>query len=159
MITAAILFVIYIISILFLFGVPDSLSQTHYLWKSRCKYGKVIFPGFLMTFCGILLPNIMSLTEGSNYQFLGFIMIVALLFVAFSPLFLEKGIRPVHFAGAIVSAICGVCFSLVFGNWIVVLSVAMIFSILSLMYRKKSMFLMEMAAFVSVIITLLTYVI
>ena len=154
---ATLLFALYTAISVAMFGIPSSLSMTHYLWHSAHKHGKVVFPAFMVTFVALILPRLLEVTNGSNWQFLGFIMMAPLLFVAFAPWFLSDAQSTVHTTAAIVSAIGGVAFTCVFGHWWLSVICAAIGGVISFARPMNRVFLMEMAAFCSVLITLLTF--
>lgn len=84
---AMFLFAIYNIITLILFGVPKSLSMTYYLYKKRHESLKMLFPSMIILMCIFLIPCWLTLSEGSNFQFLSFLAPAALIFVGFTPSF------------------------------------------------------------------------
>lgn len=84
---AIFLFVIYNIIALILFGVPKSLSMTYYLYKERRNALKILFPSMIVLLCIFLIPCWLTLSEGSNFQFLSFLAPASLMFVGFTPAF------------------------------------------------------------------------
>lgn len=153
---ATLLFALYTAVSIAMFGIPSSLSMTHYLWHSAYKHGKVVFPAFMVTFVALILPSMLKVTEGSQWQFSGFLLMAALLFVAFAPWFLSDAQRQVHITAAIVAATLAAAFTLAFGKWWVLASALAICGALAISNKRCAIFYLELAAFISVLITLNT---
>lgn len=81
--------------------LPESISETYY------KGGGTWFI-FVMMVSGILTAaGLLSLSEGSDWQFLSFFSGAGMCFVGASPLFKNKGLEQVvHYTGAIVVIFC-----------------------------------------------------
>ena len=103
-IIATVIFVVYNVICLELFGVPHSLSMTYYLWKETNGKGW-IFSLMMYVVVALMMPAWIVMSEGSDYQFLAFLAPASLLFVATAPGFLFGGIeRKVHEVSAYLAA-------------------------------------------------------
>ena len=90
------------------FNVPHSLSMTYYLYKDRWNIGWV-FPVMMITIVGLLLPSWLTISDGSQFQFLSFLAPASLAFVAAAPAFLKGGIESkVHSFAAYFAAACSI---------------------------------------------------
>lgn len=78
----------YIILILIRFGVPESLSETAYLFG---KNGHIIFYAVFISFILPLLIYWLDITKGQNNQFMVFVSCAALCFTGITGRFKEKG--------------------------------------------------------------------
>lgn len=155
-IIAALLFALYLGIAIACFGLPESLSETHYLYGERfASFGKCLFPVFMVAFCGLLMPSVLDVTDGSEYQFLGFLMLAALMFVGVAPCFRLSFEGRVHTVAAVMSAVFGMSFSIVFGGWVYVAFFGIITAGLIYKYRPFYVVLLEISAFASIIMTII----
>ena len=89
-----------------LFGIPKSLSDTYYLWKERSNKGW-LFPLVMYAVVALMMPAWITMSEGSDFQFLAFLAPSAIAFVATAPAFKSDDLENVvHTTAAIVAAIC-----------------------------------------------------
>ena len=89
-----------------LFGIPESLSNTYYLWKERSNKGW-LFPLMMYAVVALMMPAWITMSEGSDFQFLAFLAPSAIAFVATAPAFKSDDLENVvHTTAAIVAAIC-----------------------------------------------------
>lgn len=105
-IVATVIFVAYNAVSLALFGIPESLSNTYYLYKEKSNKGWLFC---LMTYAvvALMMPAWISLSEESSFQFLSFLAPSAIAFVATAPAFKSDDLENVvHSTAAIVAAIC-----------------------------------------------------
>ena len=105
-IIAALLYVAYNAVSLAFFGVPHSLSMTYYLWKEKANIGYV-FPIMMYMVVALMMPAWISLSEGSNFQFLAFLAPASIMFVGTAPRFKDSQLEnKVHTVSAIHAAVC-----------------------------------------------------
>ena len=128
---AIFLFTIYNIVTLLLFGIPESLSQTHYLFKERKETLKVLFPATIVMLVICLVPCWIEVSNGSNFQFLSFLSTVSLLFVGVAPTFKESELEnKVHNVAAYICVGCALLWIiLVTSFWYVI---PIVFGLLSI---------------------------
>ena len=156
------MFVIYNAVVLLLFGVPESLSKTDYLFKERSNVLKCLFPS-MMTLLGIfLMPCWIEISEGSPFQFMSFLSAASLLFVAFAPAFLDSDLEhKVHYISAICCAVFAMLWIiLVTPYWYIILIIFGVFSILAIVTKTiKSGYIywLEIVAFMSTFIAIIAY--
>lgn len=119
---ATLIYITYnVISIIY-FGIPNSLSQTYYLWKSKANIGYV-FTASMAAVVLAMMPAWITISEGSSFQFLSFLAPAAIMFVAMAPAFMSSDLEnKVHS----ISAICAAVFALawvvlVAGMWWIIL--------------------------------------
>ena len=105
-----------------LFGVPESLSNTYYLWKERNGRGYV-FCLMMYIVVALMMPAWISLSEGSNFQFLAFLAPASIAFVGTAPRFKDFDLEnKVHTYSAIIAAVCSLSWvMLVTPYWLVIL--------------------------------------
>lgn len=88
------------------FGIPESLSMTYYLWKDKSDKG-FLFPIMMYLVVAMMMPAWITMSEGSNFQFLAFLAPASLLFVATAPAFKSDDLEnKVHTISAYFAAAC-----------------------------------------------------
>jgi len=96
--------------------LPESISQSYYEFEKRKSWAKNLFSLSLIATIGLLMPAWISMSS-ENFQFLVFLSCVSILFVAFSPNFLDDLAYEVHLGGAILGCTCAGVWILVDGYW------------------------------------------
>lgn len=105
-IVATAIYVAYNAISLALFGVPESLSNTYYLYKEKSNKGW-LFPLMMYAVVALMMPAWITMSEGSDFQFLAFLAPSAIAFVGTAPAFKSDDLENVvHTTAAIVAAIC-----------------------------------------------------
>lgn len=105
-IIATVIYVAYNAIALANFGIPQSLSMTYYLWKEKCNKGW-LFCLMMYAVVAFMMPAWISMSEGSDFQFLAFLAPAAIAFVGTAPAFLSGGLEnSVHMWSAVLAAIC-----------------------------------------------------
>ena len=104
------------------FGVPQSLSMTYYLWKEKLNKG-YLFPCMMYAVVAFMMPAWISLSEGSNFQFLAFLAPMSIAFVGTAPKFKNDKLEGnVHSISAVIAAVCSLAWvALVTPYWWVIL--------------------------------------
>ena len=105
-IVATCIYVVYNAIAIAIFGVPESLSNTYYLWKQKNGKGW-LFPLMMYLVVALMMPAWISLSEGSNFQFLAFLAPASIAFVGTAPRFKDSQLESrVHTVSAIIAAAC-----------------------------------------------------
>lgn len=105
-IIATIIYVAYNAISLANFGVPHSLSMTYYLWRQKSKKG-YLFPLMMYAVVAFMMPAWITMSEGSDFQFLAFLAPAAITFVGTAPRFLDTDLEnKVHSIAALIAAAC-----------------------------------------------------
>lgn len=159
---AIILFVIYNVVTLILFGVPKSLSMTYYLFKERKNIFKSLFPAMIVLLCIFLIPCWLEISEGSNFQFLAFLAPAALIFVGFTPAFKDADMyNTIHDISAYTCAVFALLWIiLVTPYWYIILIVFGLIAIASIVtktWRACYIYWLELVAIISLFISILVY--
>lgn len=98
MIISIILVSLYIIYTVYKNGIPHSLSATYYSLTNKCVFSLVLILSIIFSFNEFMTPE--------KWQFLPFIFLSGILFVAFAPDFESNELtEKVHVGAAIVSLI------------------------------------------------------
>jgi hypothetical protein len=88
------------------FGIPESLSNTYYLWKEKNGKGW-LFCLMMYAVVALMMPAWITLSEGSTYQFLAFLAPASIAFVGTAPMFKDDKLEGrVHTWAAVVAAVC-----------------------------------------------------
>ena len=118
LLTAFLIIAAYLAATIAVFGgIPQSISQTYYLWRANGV--KFLFT-FVMWIVGILTVIYwISRCEGryDNYQFLPFLSVSGMCFVGAACAFKETLTRATHFAAAGVWAASAIAFFAIIGDW------------------------------------------
>lgn len=159
---AIFLYVIYNIIVLMLFGVPHSLSMTYYLFKSRVKTLRCLFPSLIVCLIIFLTPCWLELSEGSTFQFTAFLSVAGLLFVGGAPTFLDSDMENrVHSYGAYLCAAAALAWIiLVTPYWYIipiVFAIIAAIAILTKTVKSSYIYWLENVALISTFIAMLTY--
>lgn len=156
-IIAAIIFILYNGIALGIFGIPDSLSQTYYLYKDKYNKGFLfsVMMGLVVLF---MMPAWITLSEGSNLQFLSFLAPTAILFVGASPAFMSnKMTNLVHSISALLAALLSILWIiLVTPYWwgiLIVLAVFALIAWLTKTYKNAYVYWLESVAFISTFVS------
>lgn len=103
---ATTIFVAYNAVAIAFFGIPESLSMTYYLYKERFNKG-FLFPAMMYLVVAFMMPAWITMSEGSNFQFLSFLAPAAIAFVGTAPAFLSSDLEnKVHSIAALIAAAC-----------------------------------------------------
>ena len=159
---AVFLFGIYNILALMLFGVPESLSMTYYLFKEKSEKLKYVFPIMMTLLAFILIPCWLEISEGSVFQFTTFLAAAGIFFVGLAPAFNDSAFEmKVHSISACIAALMALLWiCLVTPYWYIILIVAAVILLISLITKSiktKYIYWLEMIAFVSTFISIITY--
>ena len=105
-IAATAIYIAYNAICLALFSIPESLSNTYYLWKQKNGKGW-LFCLMMYLVVALMMPAWISLSEGSNFQFLAFLAPASIAFVGTAPRFKDGDLEnKVHTVSAIIAAAC-----------------------------------------------------
>lgn len=148
---AALVYVAYNIISLSRFGIPKSLSMTYYLWKEKVGSG-IAFPIMMYIVVALMMPAWITMSEGSDYQFLAFLAPAAILFVATAPAFKSSSLEnAVHQASAYLAAALSLAWIiLVTPHWWVIpvwLGFVILASVFTSSYRTSYIYWLETVAF------------
>lgn len=150
-IVATIIYVAYNAICLALFGIPESLSNTYYLWKDKNGKG-YLFCLMMYAVVAFMMPAWLTLSEGSDFQFLAFLAPAAIAFVGTAPKFKDDKLEGnVHSISAVIAAACSLLWvALVTPYWFVILiwfGYLAMASILTNSYKICLVYWLEQVAF------------
>lgn len=136
-----------------LFSIPESLSNTYYLYKEKRNKGW-LFPLMMYAVVALMMPAWISMSEGSDFQFLAFLAPSAIAFVGTAPAFKSNDLENVvHTAAAIAAAICSLAWVAVITPywWMILVWLGFIAlaSIVTSSYRGCYIYWLETIAFLS----------
>ena len=105
-IAAAAIYIAYNAICLALFSIPESLSNTYYLWREKNGKGW-LFPLMMYAVVILMMPAWITMSEGSDFQFLSFLAPASIAFVGTAPRFKDSQLESrVHTVSAIIAAAC-----------------------------------------------------
>lgn len=160
-IIATSIYAVYNAVALAIFGVPESLSNTFYLYKEKYDKGW-LFPAMMYLVVIFMMPAWITISEGSNFQFLSFLAPASIAFVGTAPAFKDTVIEfKVHSVSAIIAAICSLLWvGLVTPYWwIIALWTGIVFAVALLTKTWKSaiVYWLEQVAFASSFTSVIMY--
>ena len=105
-IAAAAIYIAYNAICLTLFSIPESLSNTYYLWREKNGKGW-LFPLMMYAVVILMMPAWITMSEGSDFQFLSFLAPASIAFVGTAPRFKDGDLEnKVHTISAVIAAAC-----------------------------------------------------
>ena len=160
-IAATAIYVAYNAICLAIFGVPESLSNTYYLYKEKWNNGW-LFCLMMYFVVALMMPAWISLSEGSNFQFLAFLAPASIAFVGTAPKFKDSQLESrVHTISAIIAAACSLLWvALVTPFWWVMLiwlGLIALASVLTSSYKTAYVYWLEQVAFGSTFTAAIMY--
>jgi hypothetical protein len=137
-----------------LFGVPESLSNTFYLYKERKHWQRLLFPIMMVFMAFTLMPAWLEMSEGSNFQFLAFLAAGGIMFTGAAPAFKDDELEnKVHTGSAIAAAICSLLWIILVAKlwyfiilWFIIISFCAVFTN---SYKTAYVYWLETVAFMS----------
>ena len=145
-----------------LFGIPESLSDTYYLYKEKKDWMRIFFPLMMFSMVGLLMPAWLEISAGNMLQFLAFLAAASIAFVGAAPTFKNGGMDyKVHS----ISAYCAVVFSIL---WVVLVSKLWIMPIIWFVFitllailtkstKTSTIYWLETVAFMSTFVSIMIY--
>lgn len=150
-IIATVIFVAYNAVAIAIFGIPESLSNTYYLYKEKSGKGW-LFCLMMYLIVAFMMPAWITLSEGSDFQFLAFLAPASIMFVGTAPRFKDSQLESrVHTVSAIIAAACSLLWvALVTPYWWVMLiwfGFIALASIFTSSYKTCLVYWLEQVAF------------
>lgn len=160
-IIATVIFVAYNAVAIAIFGIPESLSNTYYLYKEKWNKGW-LFCLMMYAVVTLMMPAWISLSEGSNFQFLAFLAPASIMFVGTAPRFKDSQLESrVHTVSAYIAAACSLLWvALVTPYWWVMLiwlGFIALASIFTSSYKTCLVYWLEQVAFGSTFTAAILY--
>jgi hypothetical protein len=160
-IVATCIYVVYNAIAIAIFGVPESLSNTYYLWREKNGKGW-LFCLMMYLVVALMMPAWITMSEGSNFQFLAFLAPASIMFVGTAPRFKDSQLESrVHTVSAIIAAACSLAWAaLVTPYWWVMLiwlGFIALAAILTSSYKTAYVYWLEQVAFGSTFTAAIMY--
>ena len=158
---AAIMYVAYNVAALTLFGIPHSLSMTYYLWKEQYDKG-YLFCFMMYIVVALMMPAWITMSEGSDFQFLAFLAPASIAFVGTAPRFKDTTLENhVHMTSAYLAAAFALAWvALVTPYWWVILiwlCIVACLAVLTSSYKTALVYWLETIAFGSTFTATIIY--
>jgi hypothetical protein len=160
-IIAACIYAAYNAVALAFFGVPESLSNTYYLSQDKCNKGW-LFCAMMYLVVAFMMPAWITMSEGSNFQFLSFLAPAGILFVGSAPAFLSSDLENmVHQVSAYLAAAFSLLWIILVTPywWIILVWVGIIIALSFFTKSVKTSYIywLEMVAFGSTFTSTIIY--
>lgn len=160
-IIATAIFAIYNIIAISLFDIPKSLSDTYYLYNNKCNKGW-LFSLMMYTVVALMMPAWITLSEGSNFQFLAFLAPASIAFVGTAPRFKDGDLEnKVHSISAIIAASCSLLWVALVTPYWVAIPIYVVFegakAFFSKTYKTCLVYWLEQVAFLSTFTSAIIY--
>ena len=147
---AFLVYLFYNSAALSLFGVPESLSNTFYLFKERKYWQRLLFPIMMLFMAFTLMPAWLEMSEGSNFQFLAFLAAGGIMFTGAAPAFKDDKLENKVHTG---TAICSLLWIILVAKlwyfiilWFIIISFCAVFTN---SYKNAYVYWLETVAFIS----------
>lgn len=165
LICVSIAFAIYLIYngvALRLFGVPESLSNTFYLYNDKKKYLGVLFPVMMVTMASLLLPAWLEVSALSSLQFTAFLAAAGIIFTGSAPAFKSNDLeKKVHTASALVAAMFALLWVIFVSKlWFIILiwlAVIALIAFITKTIKSSYIYWLETVAFMSTFTSILFF--
>lgn len=156
---AIVLFVLYNIITIMLFGIPKSLGITYYLYEEKQKSLKTLFPAMMILLSIFLLPSWVGVSTGNTFQFTAFLSAFSILFVGITPAFKNsKTENLIHIISASIASVCAILWIIIVTKfWYIILIVfifVLIASILTKTLKTCYIYWIEIIIFISTFISI-----
>lgn len=150
-IIATVIYVAYNAMALAVFKVPESLSNTYYLLRDKWCMGW-LFCLMMYMVVAFMMPAWITMSEGSNFQFLAFLAPAAIAFVGTAPRFKDTAMEnAVHSISAVIAALCSLLWvGLVTPYWWIILvwaAISMTAALLTRTVKSAYIYWLETIAF------------
>lgn len=160
--TAFLIYLGYNIVALSLFGVPESLSNTFYLYKEKKEWQKILFPIMMVSMAMFLLPAWLEISNNSDLQFMSFLAASGIIFTGSAPSFktckLESKIHTISAISAAIFALLWIIFVANLWYIIVIWFVAILITAISTNTIKSAyVYWLETIAFMSTFTSIICY--
>lgn len=160
-IAATAIYIAYNAICLALFSIPVSLSNTYYLWKEKNGKGW-LFCLMMYLVVALMMPAWISLSEGSDFQFLAFLAPASIAFVGTAPRFKDSQLESrVHTVSAIIAAACSLLWVVLVtpDGWVMLIWCGFIggVSVLTSSYKTCLVYWLETIAFGSTFTAAIMY--
>ena len=160
-IVATFIYVVYNAIAIAIFGISESLSNTYYLWKEKNGKGW-LFCLMMYLVVALMMPAWITMSEGSDFQFLAFLAPASIAFVGTAPRFKDSQLESrVHTISAIIAAACSLLWvALVTPYWWVMLiwlGFIALASVLTSSYKTCLVYWLEQIAFGSTFTAAIMY--
>ena len=144
------------------FGIPITLSKTHYSFLDLNSKLKWCFPLMMVSMAGLLMPAWLDLSDGSLYQFTAFLAAMGIIMVGMIPNVRDGKFHKItHGIFAILAAIFSILWvCLVAGLWyivLIVLGICIAMMILTKSYKTSIVYWLETGAFISTFVSIILY--
>ena len=165
LICVSIAFAIYLIyngATLRLFGVPESLSNTFYLYNDKKKHLGVLFPIMMVSMAGLLLPAWLEISALSSLQFTAFLAAAGLIFTGSAPAFKSNDLeKRVHTVSALVAAVFALLWVIFVSKlWFIILiwfAVILLIAFITKTIKSSYIYWLETVAFMSTFTSILFF--
>lgn len=139
--------VAYLIVTVMTFGIPKSISETHYLWKSK---GRNYLFTFVMWVVGVPILIYWVSVSKPSLQFIPFLSISGMCFVGAACAFKEHLTAAVHYASAGVWAFFATLYFVLVHDWVAISAGVITFVLMAMFIgRKHFTFWAEIACIVT----------
>lgn len=165
LICVSIAFAIYLIyngAVLRLFGVPESLSNTFYLYNDKKKHLGILFPIMMVSMASLLLPAWLEISALSSLQFTAFLAAAGIIFTGSAPAFKSNNLeKRVHTVSALVAAVFALLWVIFISKlWFLILiwlAVVLLIAFITKTIKSSYIYWLETVAFMSTFTSILFF--
>ena len=159
---ALIIYLIYNGASLKIFGVPESLSNTFYLFNDKKKHLGILFPIMMASMVGLLLPAWLEISALNSLQFTAFLAAAGILFTGFAPAFKSNNLeKRVHIVSALTAAVFALLWVIFVSKlWFTILiwfAVILLIAFITKTTKSSYIYWLETVAFMSTFTSILFF--
>jgi hypothetical protein len=165
LICVSIAFIIYLIyngAALRIFGIPESLSDTFYLYNEKKKHLGILFPIMMVSMAGLLLPAWLEISALSSLQFTAFLAAAGIIFTGSAPAFKSNDLeKRVHIGSALTAAVFALLWVIFVSKlWFTIIiwfAVILLIAFITKTIKSSYIYWLETVAFMSTFTSILFF--
>ena len=160
-IIAAVIYVAYNVISVAIFGLPESLSNTYYLYEKKSGIGWLFCLAMYLVVM-LMMPAWIGMSENNNWQFLAFLAPASIMFVGAAPRFKDSNLEnKVHTVSALIAAACSLAWvALVTPYWWIIMicfGFVALAAVFTSSYKTACVYWLETVAFASTFASAIMY--
>lgn len=139
-----------LVSIYKLKEIPQSISETSYLWTNKINWFSIYC---ILLVVSLLIPWMLITPE--TYQFICFISCAGISACGVTPFFKETFQGKIHYTGGVIAMLCWLIWIILGGYWIALALGAILFIILTIIKKDSWVFWGELIGLITLFILII----
>lgn len=138
--------------------IPESISETSYIWESECKDKGLWHTAYIFSIYCFITATLLFFPwlfqTPILFQFLSFLGCVGIIIAGLTPFFKEDYKGYIHYGGGMLALICWLVWMCVMSYWIPLLICILVFTILTLLKKDSYTFWAEVVGLITLFLIL-----